>query len=167
MALRPCRECKAMVSTSATTCPRCGVPSPYDLTMEPKRRKFGLKVFLALVGLAILRLAFSGPPGSNRSAGDPSANTSAPILLLGKPTFTKDGAPFCATKEGLADLLEHVRAGLKGIANGEYGCVAMPADIPVTVLETDGIVDRWAKVNWQRSNGTNDDFWTVAWLLRN
>ena len=28
MALKPCRECKKKVSTEASTCPSCGVPSP-------------------------------------------------------------------------------------------------------------------------------------------
>ena len=28
MALKPCKECKAIVSTKAKTCPQCGVPEP-------------------------------------------------------------------------------------------------------------------------------------------
>jgi hypothetical protein len=38
MALAPCRECQASISTEAATCPHCGVSSPHGAA-PPKKRK--------------------------------------------------------------------------------------------------------------------------------
>ena len=42
MAIRPCRECKAQVSTKAKVCPQCGVRDP---TAGLKSRKMGSNLF--------------------------------------------------------------------------------------------------------------------------
>src|SRR5688572_2860517 len=48
MALKPCRECGAQVSTSAKTCPHCGVKSPVK-----KRSVLAWGVFAIVVALII------------------------------------------------------------------------------------------------------------------
>ena len=85
-----------------------------------------------------------------------------------KPLFTQQGSPLCDSKDGLKDLLEHVRAGVTGIKNGDYGCIAAMDGWDVKVLESDGIFDRWDKVSteWGNDGGTRD-FWTADWSLRN
>lgn len=45
MALKPCRECRAMVSTKATFCPKCGVPKP----VPAKKHTWALVLFCIIV----------------------------------------------------------------------------------------------------------------------
>ncbi len=95
----------------------------------------------------------------------PTACYAAP-LDHAKPLLTSQGSPLCDTKADLKNLLEHVRAGVKGIRNGDYGCIAAMDGWDVRVIESDGALDRWDRVNTEWAHGTRD-FWTADWTLRN
>ena len=65
MALRPCRECNARVSTEAEVCPHCGVRNPTDSPVAPPTSKSAqptgksrlcLFAFLVIVGLVVVIL---------------------------------------------------------------------------------------------------------------
>ena len=169
MALKPCRECKEMVSTGAKTCPHCGVSSPTGMPNAP-----GAGCLIAVVGILVLFAIgwimephpSTEPAASSDSQGAAPAQHEKPIDFS-RPIYTKKGAPFCATRDGLKELLQHLNAGIHDIAQGEYGCIATPDGFEVTVLDTEGILDMWAKVTWHRQNGTRGDFWTVIRMLRN
>lgn len=49
MALAPCRECSAQISTTARTCPSCGVARPAAASTG---REFGRDALLAVLVLA-------------------------------------------------------------------------------------------------------------------
>lgn len=110
-----------------------------------------------------LALAMAGPAAS-------LAEDSGPHYLgpdFRKPVFTMAGAPMCRTREGLADLLEHIRAGEDiSFERGalSFGCAPVFDGLQVVVLRYDGALDTWVKVDvvdgWP-------DRWTVAWRLRN
>ena len=48
MALKPCRECKTMVGTSAKSCPHCGTPNPTSETLSGW--KLALLILTVIVG---------------------------------------------------------------------------------------------------------------------
>ena len=50
MALKPCRECKAEISTKAKTCPHCGKDKPHD---SPMQNAMAGIVLFGLVGVGI------------------------------------------------------------------------------------------------------------------
>ena len=63
MALKPCRECKAMVSESATTCPHCGIAEPIEKPFYNKR--VGCIGFV--VGFVVLAVIIVGSGKQNKS----------------------------------------------------------------------------------------------------
>lgn len=75
MAIKPCRECKAEVSTEAKTCPKCGTPAP--TADQPSR---GFKIALgAVFGLfAVCVVASSGGGGGKAPAPVTTAAPTAP-----------------------------------------------------------------------------------------
>jgi hypothetical protein len=86
---------------------------------------------------------------------------------LTKPTFTTKDELLCVTKQGMSDFLEHVRAGVD-VPPSDYACTFFPGEgWPVTVLETDGDFDIWAKVSMQMYNGAHMDRWTLLRQLQN
>ena len=50
MALKPCRECKAKISSRAKVCPRCGLKKPHQ---HPFARGFN-EITNGLMGLGLL-----------------------------------------------------------------------------------------------------------------
>ena len=84
-----------------------------------------------------------------------------------KPIFTKAGAPVCRTEEGLENFLQHVRAGEHvdwSRAALDYGCAQVFDGLEVTVLRTEGFVDRRSRIDIK--DGWSDR-WTATWMLRN
>ena len=64
MALMPCRECAAEISTSAATCPKCGAPHPHSETPPPLEletpgtKALGLAAWFGLGLIIALALLF-------------------------------------------------------------------------------------------------------------
>lgn len=62
MALKPCRECNALVSTEAGVCPRCGVSKPMGDPLA-KKRKGGsgclVPFFLFVITISVIAALFS------------------------------------------------------------------------------------------------------------
>ena len=85
MALQPCRECKAEISSRAKVCPHCGLKRPHDLAIQHWlndaaggmfRLGCGL-ILLAIIAIVLFGLAAAGVA----SAEDQDASrTSATVL---------------------------------------------------------------------------------------
>ena len=110
---------------------------------------------------------------SDTGQGDLKGGTGAgaanpEIIEFGKPIFTKAGAPICVSRDSLASLLEHIRAGVTDKPLIDYGCFAAPDGVSVTVLSREGIIDVWIKAVLKQANGkSSDDVWTIERGLRN
>jgi hypothetical protein len=88
------------------------------------------------------------------------------VLPHGKPLFTKAGTPLCTSEQGLSELLEHTRAG-NAESPVQYGCFNAPDGWSITVINTKGFVEVWAKAVWNRPDGKKSDFvWLPFWMLR-
>src|SRR4051812_34908873 len=72
MALKPCRECKTPVSTSAKSCPQCGVPKPTAMPPSVGSRILGL-----LLAAGIAWVIFHGGSDKKSAADSASAQTAA------------------------------------------------------------------------------------------
>jgi hypothetical protein len=113
-----------------------------------------VKRFLAAVGL-LFGLTITAASGG----------TQGPDLT--KPVFTTRNELLCVTKQGMSDFLERVRAGVD-VPPSDYACMFFPEERwPVTVLETNGDFDIWAKVGMQMYNGAHMDRWTLLRQLQN
>lgn len=53
MALKPCRECKAEVSTEAKTCPHCGVANPTKVPPSAKDTLIGGVIVAVVVAIGV------------------------------------------------------------------------------------------------------------------
>ncbi len=84
-----------------------------------------------------------------------------------RPLFSRQGIPMCRNEAALKDLMEHVVAGEKNIPNGKYDCRYAVDGLPVSILESDGIIDRWDKVMVTGTDGRSFDAWTLDRALRN
>jgi len=65
MALKPCRECGAQVSTEAEVCPHCGVRSPTatsTATVNPIAKRAVLVVIGLFVASSVLTMLTKSPP---------------------------------------------------------------------------------------------------------
>jgi hypothetical protein len=90
MALKPCRECKVMVSTGAKTCPHCGVSSPTGMPSAT-----GAGCLIAAVGiLALFAIGWiMEPHPSTEPAASGDSQSAAPAqhekpIDLSRPIVT-------------------------------------------------------------------------------
>ncbi len=75
MALKPCRECKAAISSRAKVCPHCGLKRPHDLAIQHGLNSAAgafFKVGCALIVLAFVAVLAVGALGGDHRhvAGD-------------------------------------------------------------------------------------------------
>ena len=61
MALKPCRDCKADISTRAKVCPHCGLKRPHDLAIQHSLNSiasvcFKVGLTLTLLGVVVVFL---------------------------------------------------------------------------------------------------------------
>ena len=128
---------------------------------------FGISVVAVNYGYAQPAPVVANTGDSNKQPETPP--TRPDFVDFEKPIFTKWWAPMCRTKEGLADLLEHVRAGVHvdvlDFAN--YGCTPARGGMKVEVLDTSGVFDMWARAYIEWPSGQKEDDWTVVNLLQN
>lgn len=86
MALKPCRDCKADISTRAKVCPHCGLKRPHDLAIQHTlnavaKACFGLGLLLCLL-VPLGMCAFGALAGGHRHvAGDALERKECYILL--------------------------------------------------------------------------------------
>lgn len=58
--LKPCRDCKAMVSTSAQTCPRCGMRHPAGTPLYYGFARIIVVFWGVIVATSLLKIASPG-----------------------------------------------------------------------------------------------------------
>lgn len=99
-----------------------------------------------------------------------------PVLLTallvaapyGQPLFTKTGAPICTSRDALAAYLAAVRDGAEPTEGvGRTNCFPAPEGVPITVLDTEGVIDVWVRARATFAGGGRPIIWTVLWMLRN
>lgn len=132
MALKPCRECKELVSTDATACPKCGARSPTSFVAEPAAA-IGCLVVILLIGGAVA-------VGMIQDAVAPSHEKSPLLLDHSKPWYTRAGWPLCATKGDLANLLDNLSLDeAKSLKERKWAvCIPAPDGMRVVEVEQDG-----------------------------
>lgn len=62
MAMKPCRECGAEISSHAKTCPHCGIDKPFRMAAQRGLDSFGswaIKLGLLIILLGIIGAAFA------------------------------------------------------------------------------------------------------------
>ncbi len=155
MAIKNCRECKAEVSTEAKACPRCGAPRPTGDTLATQILRAGLFLSIA-AGLWTCtresnRVTSTPPaqPGIDSRTGRPHLNHSAPIFVLAN-------FPICPTDEELVAA----RMAAPNV------CTRLPADWPVTVMETKGFLAPSYRIRFIDAGGVREA-WTALQALRN
>jgi hypothetical protein len=112
MALVPCRECGASVSTAADTCPHCGVSKPAGSS----KRGGGL---IALIALGVLVFVMSkmttsdhsrapGPGEESQAVKDPETKPETKYTLYDKTRtyYSKNGVIACKTMDDLSRLAQ-------------------------------------------------------------
>lgn len=67
MALKPCRECKEMVSTEAKACPHCGVRDPTGA--QQRARQLRALGFMGLIAVIVILAAVSSSGNHENSSG--------------------------------------------------------------------------------------------------
>jgi hypothetical protein len=93
LALHPCRECGAQISSEATACPHCGAPAKpppvvakaAPVAAPPKKRRVGFWLLL-LISAFIVYLA-------NRSATDEGQDNSPSAATPASPNDSRQPAP--------------------------------------------------------------------------
>jgi hypothetical protein len=93
LALHPCRECGAQISSEATACPHCGAPAKpppvvakaAPVAAPPKKRRVGFWLLL-LISAFIVYLA-------NRSATDEGQDNSTSAATPASPNDSRQPAP--------------------------------------------------------------------------
>lgn len=91
MALKPCRECTKLVSTSAKACPHCGVSQP---TKSALTKQIGC---LPVIGICFCAFVVLMIVGGYRSASDPNQRppSAKPALDVFRPMVTESDAIIC------------------------------------------------------------------------
>jgi hypothetical protein len=109
MALKPCRECGAPVSTSAKRCPHCGVPLPIAGTVSTG---VGCLVVGVVVYLIFSLSGGSGKPASRTTPAQPPAPAAPHQLSETDQAW-----------EVLAAAEKAVRSMLRDPKSGQFGVI--------------------------------------------
>lgn len=89
MALKPCRECGAPVSTQAKACPHCGISSPGGIPPPVKKRKSPIGISgIVLIAIGAFFI-FSQTSGPAKKEPDRLA------LDFSKPIYTEKWSVIC------------------------------------------------------------------------
>jgi hypothetical protein len=113
MAMTPCRECNAEISTTAAICPRCGAPQP-----DARRSRIilvGLAALLTLVALAQCNRPEAPAPTPEVNIPAPKATAPEPQVWRAIPTTPPvDSAEIGNCPAKLRDALQSfvVREGM-------------------------------------------------------
>ena len=84
MALKPCRECGAQVSTEAKTCPHCGVGNP---TAKPPMRTTGAGWLIVIAAIGGVIYWVSSSSGSDSGKAVPAAASMSASAALSSSTI--------------------------------------------------------------------------------
>lgn len=94
MALVPCRECHKQISTTAPSCPHCGVPNPAN---PPKEGFQWKRLAILIVVVALLGVVFRAWTGGDQRGDSDHVRTD----------FTLDaGSVYCPVRSALPRLFE-------------------------------------------------------------
>jgi hypothetical protein len=78
MALKPCRECKEMVSTEAKACPHCGASDPTGVQKQAHQRgAIGCLSILVVIAVVVAIASSGGSNNSPNTNSPTSTNSSA------------------------------------------------------------------------------------------
>lgn len=147
MVVRPCRECKASISTAARVYPQCGANRPTRSSSSVGRRLFLLALFTVVV------LGSVGIYGAYRSDEEwlaahpgqtpPDPTTGRPPLDHTKPWFSVQGWPLCPTKADLAALRENLANEAAHLLKERRptGCIAAKDGWHLVEVDQDGSFD--------------------------
>ena len=89
MALKPCRECKELVSTEAKACPHCGVSDPTGRQKEKQQR--GALGCLGIIAVIVVMVAIASSGGSNNSPNTGTTTTSTTATTSTAASNSSDG----------------------------------------------------------------------------
>jgi hypothetical protein len=165
MALKPCRECKEMVSTAAKTCPHCGVPNP---TGTPRVAAVGCLAVIVVVAILIAIGSISGNNNNSSYSSDknevPSStvsNSKGPSsAFIGNRAVAELGPVFACPdwkdyKKVIADLVNHDRVG-EGQDYLQGGCTT------ITKGDTGLIIDSGFDSIQVRLDKDETAYWTES-----
>ena len=120
MALRPCKECGAKVSTRAKTCPSCGCPRGSGLASTVLAAMFAAFLIAGILIAIALFVRFDTGPSSNTDGASttPSITPEQAIAsfkvslseLNAKISSANSGAELCCDPEYLGDGIVKVTA---------------------------------------------------------
>jgi hypothetical protein len=150
MALKPCPECKAQISTTAENCPQCG----FSFKKQP-RNQAQLIVAVVLVGTFIW-VGSSTDESKDKNSGQVTA-TGRPPLDFTKPLWAIKGRPVCNSEDELDAYNQRAPSR----------CTLVPTDMMVVEMEQGGFPWQTNKV---RFVGTGKDIiegWMFSFDLRN
>lgn len=156
MAIKPCRECKAAISTEAKVCPYCGATSPTGPPLSSKIAGIGcLTVIVFFVGI----IAIGSMSGDNDKNAKPTVdpNTGRATLDFSKPLWAIKGSPICVS-------LDELEAYRRGAASR---CLAVPTDWMVVQMDRNGILDPAYRVRFVGTGSDIIDGWIPLRGLRN
>ena len=125
MALKACRECGKTVSSSAKTCPHCGIGDPTG-TIAATKRAQGLVVLALLTVMAIVIVW--GLVSQNQRQPVAGANSATTAVRLGQRGTFIEGSVGCPTLRELDQLATdtslHDKAGFHQHMEN-YGCISV------------------------------------------
>jgi hypothetical protein len=95
MALKPCRECNAMVSDSAAACPHCGIAAPIRRAIYNRPMGCGTLILVSIVGLFVLVALAPENHNTSNDRTTSQATSTKPELDFSRPIFTDANAVVC------------------------------------------------------------------------
>lgn len=113
MALKPCRECKELVSTEAKSCPHCGVSDPIGAKQRAQQRgALGCMGVIAVIVILVAVASIGDHDGRTRGSAPPATK----MALIGNRVIATFGPVVACPewkdyKQIISDLVSHDKVG--------------------------------------------------------